>query len=92
MNYALIDNGIVVNVMWLHPSNAGEFSNAVLIGDVLATMGDEYIDGVFYRNGERVLTRSELVQKMLAEKEATIAELDAALLETTYANIMGGLE
>ena len=92
MNYALIDNGIVTNVIWLHPKNASEFLNAVPMNDILAIIGDEYIDGVFYRNGERVLTRSELVQKMLAEKEATIAELDAALLETTYANIMGGLE
>ena len=59
MDYALIENGVGVNVIWLSPSNAGEFSNAVPMGDIPARIGDNYTDGVFYRNGERVLTQAE---------------------------------
>ena len=92
MNYALIDNNIVSNIIYLYHNNANEFPNAVLINNISVNIGDEYIDGVFYRNGERILTRSELMQNTIAEKEAIIAELDAALLEITYANIIGGLE
>ena len=89
MNYALIENGIVTNVIWLYSGNEKEFPNAVALKDVPAGIGDEYIDGVFYRNGKRVLTITEELEKALDEKDATIAELDAALLDATYANLVG---
>ena len=89
MNYALIENGVVTNIIWLYPENASDFPNAVPMGDVPAGIGDEYIDHVFYRNGERILTNLESMTKI---KDAIIAELDTALLESTYENIMGGLE
>ena len=31
MNYALIENGIVANIIWLYPANAGDFPSAVPI-------------------------------------------------------------
>ena len=92
MNYALIENGIVANIIWLYPDNASDFPNAVPIGDVPVGIGDEYIDHVFYRNGERILTYLEILQYEIAARETTIAELDAALLDVIYENIMGGLE
>ena len=92
MNYALIENGIVTNVIWLYPKNVSDFPNAVPIGDLLAGIGDEYIDGKFYRNGELVMSYAGMLQALLVEKENIIAELDAALLDATYDNIMGGLE
>lgn len=92
MNYALVENEIVTNIIWLHPTNAHEFSNAVQIGEVPVSIGDSYKDGVFYRNGKRVLTQSEYLIKELNEKDAIIAELDTALLDATYENLMGGLE
>lgn len=54
MNYALINNNIVVNIIYLHSMNADEF-NAVSVDDLPVQVGDEYIDGEFYRNGVRLL-------------------------------------
>lgn len=70
MNYALIENGIVTNIIWLYPGNASDFPNAVPLGDVPAGIGDTYEDGVFYRDGERVLTPVEqaLAEAYAAEK------------------------
>jgi len=56
MNYALIEEGIVVNIIWLYPGNAYEFKDAVPCGDVPVNIGDTYVDGAFYRNGRQVLT------------------------------------
>ena len=60
VNYAVVENGVVTNVIWLCPSNAGEFSNAVCVSDRPVAIGDGYADGVFTRDGEPVLTFEEL--------------------------------
>lgn len=76
MNYALIEDGIVANVIWLHPANASDFPGAVALNDIPAGIGDSYEDGVFYRNGEKVLTAAEqAVAKAEAEKEDMKAAL-----------------
>lgn len=67
MEYALIENGIVVNFIWLHPQNAEEFPGAVPYGDLPLEIGDTYENGVFYRDGERVLTAHEEVSAILNE-------------------------
>lgn len=92
MIYALIEDNIVVNVIWLSPTNADEFPNAVDVGDYSVDIGDSYIDGIFYRNGKRILTTIERLENDILEKDMVIAELDAALLDATYENIVGGLE
>lgn len=33
MNYALVENVVVTNLIWLYPANAAEFPNAVPMGD-----------------------------------------------------------
>lgn len=63
MNYALIEKGTVTNVIWLHPANADEFSNAVPMGDIPAGIGDTWDGEHFYRNGEQVLTFVEQMEK-----------------------------
>ncbi len=63
MNYALVEDGVVTNVIWLYPANASDFPSAVPMGDVPATIGDTWDGEHFYRNGERVLTFAEQVQK-----------------------------
>ena len=63
MNYALVENGIVTNLIWLYPANAADFPNAVPMGDIPAAIGDTWDGEYFYRNGERVLTFAEQVQK-----------------------------
>ncbi|MDY2655708.1 MAG: hypothetical protein SOV75_01720 [Candidatus Limiplasma sp.] len=60
MNYALVENGTVTNIIWLHPANADEFSNAVPMGDIPVAIGDTWDGEHFYRNGELVLTAAEL--------------------------------
>lgn len=59
MNYALIENGVVSNLIWLYPANAAEFPGAVPLGGVPAAIGDAWDGECFWRNGERVLTPAE---------------------------------
>ena len=59
MNYAVVENGVVTNVIWLYPGNAREFPHAVPMGNVPAGIGDTYENGVFVRNGERLLSPEE---------------------------------
>ena len=75
MNYALIVNGLVTNLIWLYPGNAADFPDAVSLGDVPAAIGDAYADGAFYRDGVRVLSVSE----QLAAAQAALAEIEEAL-------------
>ncbi|MEA4927988.1 MAG: hypothetical protein VB104_04845 [Candidatus Limiplasma sp.] len=81
MQYAVIENGAVVNVIWLDPRNAADFPDAVPVGDVAAGIGDGYADGAFWRDGARLLTPPEAAQ-------ATIATLDAAVLDLEYQNAL----
>ena len=88
MNYALIKNNIVTNIIWLYHNNDNIFPNAVPLNNVPANIGDTYEDGIFYRNGERILTNEELLLKQNTEKDAIIAELDAAILDMTYNSLL----
>ena len=92
MNYALIENGVVQNIIWLSPSNTSDFPEAVLVEGIPAQIGDTYENELFYRNGERILTRIESLNQANFEQALIIAELDDALLDMTYDSIMGGLE
>ena len=75
MNYALIENGLVTNLIWLHPGNAEDFPSAVPLGDVPAAIGDAYTDGAFYRDGVKVLTAVEqAVADVLSEIERALDE------------------
>lgn len=62
MNYALIENGIVTNIIWLYEANADEFPNAVRLGERQVEIGDTYEDGEFFRDGAEVLTTEEAAQ------------------------------
>lgn len=76
MNYALIENGIVANIIWLYPANAGDFPSAVPIvpmNDYPVAIGDTWDGTFFYRNGEKVLTRAE-------QEEANRQDMEAALV------------
>lgn len=59
MNYALIENGTVANIIWLYDGNAEEFPNAVKLDDRRVEIGDTYEDGRFYRDGVEILTAAE---------------------------------
>lgn len=75
MNYALIKDGVVINIIWLHPSNAHDFQNAVPIGEVPVDVGDTYENGVFYREGKQVLTASEEARLEKKDMKAALALL-----------------
>ena len=92
MNYALIENGVVTNIIYLHTNNVSDFPNAIPIEHVPATINDIYKDGIFYRDGKRVKTNVELMEDSINAMEVEMSELDAALLEIAYENIIGGLE
>lgn len=76
MNYALIENGIVKNIICLAPSNAHEFPNAVNIDDCPAQIGDTYEDGRFYRDGIDVLVYEEFTSQ--AAEQAMLTQMEAA--------------
>lgn len=73
MNYALIEDGVVANIIWLSPSNAGDFPNAVEYGERGVEIGDTYENGNFYRNGKKVLTATEEELETLKAQNADMA-------------------
>lgn len=72
MNYALITNGVVSNIIWLYDGNAQEFPDAVALGGRPVMIGDTYENGRFYRDGAEVLTAEEAA---LTEYRAALAVL-----------------
>lgn len=73
--YALVENGVVVNVMVLYPPSASDFPTAVPCGEIPAAIGDTYDGEHFYRAGERVLTALEQAQKDAEDMQAALALL-----------------
>ena len=81
MNYALVENGVVTNLISLHPMNADEFPDAVPTGDCPVVIGDTCTDGQFYRNGEQVKSHAELMAEEMADMQAALAELGVTVDE-----------
>lgn len=76
MRYAIIENGLVANLIWLMPSNVSDFHGAVCVDGRPVAIGDAYTDGIFTRNGEPVLTDAERI----AELETALAEIEEAII------------
>ena len=74
MNYAVIEDGLVRNVIWLNAINAADFPNAVYTGDRPVAAGDSYTEGRFYREGLEVLTYTEQLEADLAAIEEALNE------------------
>lgn len=70
--YALVENGVVTNVMVLYPPSASEFEGAVPCGEIPVAIGDTYDGTDFYRGGERVLTALEQAQKDAEDMQAAL--------------------
>lgn len=75
MRYALIEGGIVTNVIELNDRNASDFPTAVKLGDRPVGIGDTYADGKFYRDVVEVLTPMEQAQEEIDEYKAALNEL-----------------
>ena len=79
MNYAIIDGGVVVNII-VGPLPDG--MEGVDVSDRPVSIGDQYSDGVFTSSGEAVLTDAEYIAQLEAENaeyEAALTELEEAL-------------
>ena len=81
MTYAVVNDGQVVNIINLEPFAASDFPDAVETGDYPVSVGDTYTDGVFYRNGERVLTLAESFRAETADMKAALTELGVTIDE-----------
>lgn len=73
--YALVENGVVTNVMVLYPPSAAEFEGAVPCGELPVAIGDTYDGEHFYRGGEQVLTPLEQARKDAEDMQAALALL-----------------
>ena len=72
MNYAIVENGIVTNIIVLYPNNAKDFQTAVPCGDVPVAIGDTYDGHDFYREGVRVLSPVEQARKDAEDMQAAL--------------------
>lgn len=86
MRYALIESGVVTNVIALNDRNAGDFPTAVKLGDRPVDIGDTYTDGKFYRDGVEVLTPMEQAQEEIDAYKAALNELGVETEETINEN------
>lgn len=68
-NFAIIENGIVTNIIWGMIYNMDEFPGAVQIDDLSVQIGDTYENGVFYHDGVEVKTIAEELSDMKAALE-----------------------
>ena len=85
-NMALIENGVVVNVLWC--SDAEPETDALINPDGRPVgIGDTYSDGKFYRDGKEVLTPLESAmaenEQLKTENSALMGEM-ANLIEEVY--------
>ena len=82
MEYAIIENGVVINVISLDATNAAEFPGAVQIDNVPAVIGDVYENGQFASvDGSDLMLR-------LDSSEETLAEQDALYIDALYQDIL----
>lgn len=86
MRYAMIEGGIVTNVIALNDRNASDFPAAVKLGDRPVCIGDTYADGKFYRDGVEVLTPMEQAQAEIDAYKAALNELGVETEETSNEN------
>ena len=69
-NFAIVENGIVTNILWGMVYNMeADFPNAVQIDDRNVQVGDSYENGVFMHDGHEVKTIAEELADMKAALE-----------------------
>ena len=77
-NMALVENGIVSNILWC-ADREPETDSLIDTADRPVGIGDTYTDGKFYRDGAEILTPLEEALKQNAAYEAALSEIEAAL-------------
>ena len=71
MNYAIIENGLVINII-VGPLPVG--MDGIALGERPVSIGDAYEDGVFLRDGIVVLTDAERIHALEAQLLASQLE------------------
>ena len=66
MRYAIVENGIITNMIELKPANEKDFPNAVRADEWEVRIGDTYNaeEERFYHNGEKLLSESEKITQL----------------------------
>lgn len=82
MEYALMENGIVSNIICLHPMNANDFLQAIPFDGLPVQIGDTYDGKNFYHNGKKVVAIdvSMTEAQVAAIKDMAIAEIEEAVI------------
>lgn len=83
MRYAVIEDGVVVNVIILYPGGAKSFPGAVPCGDVPVAIDDTWDGEHFYREGARVLSPMEQAQKDAEDMQEALKLLGVDGTEVT---------
>lgn len=79
MRYAIITDGVVINVIILYSGNAADFPDAVPCGDVPVAIGDTWDGQDFYREGEKVVSPLTAAQKEAETMQADLPMLKAQI-------------
>lgn len=75
MQYAIVEDGIVTNVIVLYPQGAAEFPYAVACRDIPVTIGDAWDGKDFTRDGEKVPTEADQLRQSVEDKQASLEVL-----------------
>ncbi len=77
--YALVENGVVTNVMVLYPPGAAEFAGAIPCGELPVAIGDTYDGQDFYRDGNKVVSALAAAQQEAQTLKEDIPMLKAQI-------------
>lgn len=86
-NMALLENNLVTNILWCSDREP-ETDTLITCGELPVGIGDSYKDGSFYRDGEKILTAYELLEKQNAE----LVDAMGAMVEDVYASDIAEIE
>lgn len=79
MTYAVIRDGVVVNLIWLFSTNEEDFPEAVPVNSLPVCVGDSYEDGSFYRNGQKLLPVMETTLNEKADMQQALETVGVTL-------------
>ena len=79
--YALVENGVVTNIISLNDRNASDLPNAVKTYDRPVGIGDTYTDGKFYRDGSEVFTPLEIANNEIDSLTQQLGEAVEAIYQ-----------
>ena len=79
MNYALIENGVVTNLIWLYSGNEADFPSAVPCGELPVAIGDTYDGQDFYRDGKLLVSPLTAAQQEVQTMQEELPMLKAQI-------------